>query len=318
MIIYYYCPDLNLPSGGVRTLYRHVDLLRKAGLDAKLLHNNPGFRCTWFQNDTVVEYVNSSSLEFSESDFIVLPEILGPQMTMFAPGIPKIVFNQNAYYTFNGYDFDLDGNPSPYASPDVKAVLVVSEDNYNYLKWVFPGILLRRVVYSLNQKLFYYDSSQKENLIAIMPRKGFPDALQIFNILKYRGTLRGWNVILIHDQSEEDAAKMLRKSRIFLSMLYHEGCPFPPMEAMACGCHVIGYSGRGGDEYFTEQVCRKLEPGDVCGVARAIEELIEISDSDPCRTKKQSVDASQAILAKYSVENERTQLLAFWEEMIAR
>ena len=52
--VFVLCPDYDAPSGGVRRLYRHVDVLRRKGTRAWVLHRKPGFRCSWFANDTPV------------------------------------------------------------------------------------------------------------------------------------------------------------------------------------------------------------------------------------------------------------------------
>ena len=68
--VFYLCPDYDVASGGIRTLYRHVDLLNAAGVPAAILHTREGFRCTWFPNDTRIAYAeicadvaDSSSLD---------------------------------------------------------------------------------------------------------------------------------------------------------------------------------------------------------------------------------------------------------------
>ena len=41
-------PDTNQPIGGVKQIYRQVELLHKAGWDAYVLQEQPGFRADWF------------------------------------------------------------------------------------------------------------------------------------------------------------------------------------------------------------------------------------------------------------------------------
>ena len=56
MTIYYRCPDKDYPVGGIRVIYRHVDLLNRNGFDAAVLHRLHPFRCTWFENETRVAH----------------------------------------------------------------------------------------------------------------------------------------------------------------------------------------------------------------------------------------------------------------------
>jgi glycosyltransferase involved in cell wall biosynthesis len=73
---------------------------------------------------------------------------------------------------------------------------------------------------------------------------------QVLNILHARGVLDGWEVISIDGLPEHEVAERLRSCAVFLSFGHPEGCPLPPLEAMASGCVVVGYHGRGGREYF--------------------------------------------------------------------
>jgi len=52
--IYVFCPDLARPMGGVRMLYRHVDILNANGFDADIVHSSAGFRVDWFEHSTRV------------------------------------------------------------------------------------------------------------------------------------------------------------------------------------------------------------------------------------------------------------------------
>jgi len=45
-------------------------------------------------------------------------------------------------------------------------------------------------------------------------------------------------------------ADILRSSRVFLSFSQREGFGLPPLEALACGCAVVGYHGFGGRALF--------------------------------------------------------------------
>jgi len=52
--IYVFCPDLPKPLGGVRMLYRHIDILNSNGFEAYIVHSRPEFRIDWFEHSTRV------------------------------------------------------------------------------------------------------------------------------------------------------------------------------------------------------------------------------------------------------------------------
>ena len=147
--VYVLCHDSDFPCGGIRRLYRHVDVLCRNGVDAAIVHRRPGFRCSWFENKTPIRFRNQVTP--TPMDYIVLPEVVGPELLSIAPGVPKVVFNQNAYLTFHGYPVDGPAPPSPYLSPDIHAVLTVSDDNTNFLRYAFPHQRFFRIHHGIDR-----------------------------------------------------------------------------------------------------------------------------------------------------------------------
>ena len=105
-------------------------------------------------------------------------------------------------------------------------------------------------------------------------RKHADEAVQVLNILRCRRALEGWDLVAIDGLPEHEVAKRLAECAIFLSFGYPEGCPLPPLEAMASGCVVVGYHGWGGREYFKPTFSDPIEAGDIIGFARAAEKAI--------------------------------------------
>ncbi len=56
MPIYLLAPDLPHPSGGLRVLYRHADILNSAGHSAFIVHHAAGFRPSFFEHSTPILY----------------------------------------------------------------------------------------------------------------------------------------------------------------------------------------------------------------------------------------------------------------------
>src|SRR4051812_13638031 len=103
MTIYYLCHiNADIPMGGVKVLYNQVDLLTEAGVDAAIVHSRRGFRCTWFPNQTRVVH---PTFVVNDQDLLVFPEAKAAKLDTVAPGVGKVVVNQNAHYTFDGLDW---------------------------------------------------------------------------------------------------------------------------------------------------------------------------------------------------------------------
>lgn len=306
------CPELPHPSGGVRKLYRLVDVLRANGIPAVIGHQQPGFRYTWFESATPIAY--GPDMWPSDSDLLVVPEVNCWEITPQTRGIRKIIFNQNAYQTFltrNGSDC-----PPPYLNPDYLATLVVSEDSRAYLQYAFPGHPVFRIHNSIDPALFYFPAA-KSRRIAYMSGKNPADAAQVLGIMAARRSLRGFEIVPIEDKTETQTAAILRDAAVFLSFCVQEGWALPPMEAMACGCVTIGYDGCGGREYFTDEHAFPVRRDDIIGFVATVERTLEALEHAPHPLIQKSRRASQFIHAQYSPSREEDDILHAWEQIMA-
>lgn len=328
-MIYYWSPDYSSSVGGVKILYRHVDILNRNGIAASIIHKKNGFRCTWFENETRISYANRTTL--TEEDFLVIPEVYGsvyadpkerPKAyklfsSLFHTPSRKVVFNQNTYNTFKGFSFDQDEWRSIYRDPSISGFMVVSEDNKEYLEYAFPGLQAFRIHNSIDQEIFSFQPNKKQQ-IAFMPRKNPDHAEQVIAMLRSRGNLEGFQIVPIANKTQAETAQILRDSLIFLSFGYPEGYSLPPAEAMACGCIVIGYHGMGGREYFTPDLSFPVEMGDIITYAKTVEGVITEWRQSPGALMERTRRASTFISKIYSKAREEQDVLEFWKSIMER
>ncbi|MGD1851206.1 MAG: glycosyltransferase [Cyanophyceae cyanobacterium] len=311
--VFIFCFDDNDPWGGIKQLYHHVDILSRNGVNAQVLQQNSGFRCTWFENNTPVTSVEEVTL--GSRDIVAMPEVLGVQSSKILPNIKKVIFNQNGFYTFQNYPPALSAiADSQYLHPDTLATITVSQEIFQYLNYTFPSADLFRIFYSLDPDIFQW-SSQKKRQICYMPRKNADDAEQVFNILKYRGLLNNVTVIPIDGMCEQEVAKVMQESLLFISFGHPEGFGLPVAEAMLCGCVVVGYHGIGGREFFTEEHGYPVECGDVLAIARKVEEVLEQAKSPTNRLPLMTQQGCQFIRQTYSKEAEENSIMNAWKSI---
>ncbi len=339
------CPDNPKPSGGIKQVYRQVDVLNANGFDAYILHEKNGFRCRWFDNNTPVVYneplfeaikklkpvtpslksnvkqqVKSLTSSFksnndttiTDDDILVFPEVYGPRVGTLYPGIPKVIYNQGAYQTFFGHDLDLNNMDTPYLSKDLLAVIVNSDDARKYMKLAFPKLDVHRVHYGFNSKDFSIATNKKRQ-ICFMPRRLRSDIIQVINILKFRGALEGWTIKPIENMSEAQVAECMKESAIFLSFNINEGFGMPPAEAMACGCVVVGYTGQGGNEIFNPEFSYPVPDRNVQEYVKTLEQVIKAYNLDETPFKAMGEKASKFILTEYSMQVEQNDIVRTWK-----
>jgi hypothetical protein len=301
--------ESDYPIGGTKMLYRHVDVLNKNGFSASILHARPRFRYTWFENATSITYLAKNLL--TTADILVIPEIFGPYIAEIGRGMKKVIFNQGCYNTFRGYSFEMNERQTPYLDDEVLATIVVSQDSLRYLEYAFPTSRVFRIRYSIDSRMFS-PTWPRQRRICFMPRKKSGDLLQVANILKFRGLLDGFEMVPIDRISHSEVASALRDCLIYLSTSTEEGFGLPPAEAMACGCIVIGYDGRGGREYFDPGFSFRVEEGDIVGFAKTVEHVLNLHRERPEVLTQMGENASTAIHRRYSLEAEEGSIVDAW------
>lgn len=337
--ILFICPTNPQPSGGVKQIYKMVDLLNRNGFDASVVHKKNGYREKWFPNETKVinnrylfksikyldrkklsilkklklAFLKKISFTIDANSILVFPEIYS-FINSIEPQNKKVIFNQNCYYTFNGFSNDSDLNNFPYKHPNTLATIVVSEDSKNYLESI-SNHNLYRLRLGINHEIFSY-SDEKKMEIAFMPRKLSDDITQVLNVFKIRNPNSIWKFIPIDNKSEIEVADIFRTSLFFLSFNEKEGFGLPPVEAMSCGCYVIGYRGQAGREYLHPSFSSPVEDGNIIQFVEKIEEAIDLYEHNPLEILSKAKMASVFISQNYNLKNEEEDTVRTWQNIL--
>jgi hypothetical protein len=311
--VYFLTPDHQVPAGGIRVIYRHVDILNSAGLKAFVLHQKPGFRCSWFEHDTQITNVENAKIR--HGDMLVLPEVDADLLPRLSPGTRHVIFNQNAHLT---WDRVTGPAMQAYAArPDLAGMLTVSSHNQEMLRHAFPDCAVQRVRISIDPQLFHLGQNVRPRRIAYMPRRGRDDARQVLAMLNGRGVLDDWSVVALDGLTHAEVADQLRTTRIFLAFTYQEGFGLPAAEAMACGNYVVGHHGFGGREFFRREFSAAIEAGDTLGFVRAVEEAVCNDREHIGWCSERGRKASDFILKEYSLAQEQEDVLTIYSKFMS-
>lgn len=317
---YFQCPDTVGPAGGREFLYRSVKLLRDLGFDARALHSTPGFHYDWIEYDIPIEYLplpqsykgklksrlkalgskksrhNGKELaarmaRLNPDDVVVLPETSLWIRHIYHPA-KVVIFNQNGFY-FAERVADVGD-----ISGDIAGVISTSALNDKAAEIL--GLGPRATVsYSIEENEFPYRAEKKPQ-IAYMPRKRGREAGILNRLLETRLASSSFEMKPIDGVSKSEAAEMIGESLIFLSLSEIEGLGLPPAEAMATGSIVIGYTGHGGDEFFTSETGFVVSDGNFLELLSKTEDVIAEYEANPKRLDDFRKRVSDSILTNYS------------------
>ena len=264
--VIYFCPNVTAPTGGIKVIHRHSELINKIGGNSAVYYHTglKSNKIDWFVHNASIKTDNVFN---PDSDFVILPEsmIFGFWKELRNLNIEYGVFIQNGYLVRKG----IDEKELEECYANAALLLCISEDAVNCVFQFFPREMHKivRVTYSVNSNIFKF--GKKDKIITYMPRKMIEHSKLLIPALSNR-LPQNWRIVAIENMSEAQVAECLACSQIFLAFSDFEGLPVPPVEAAFSGNFVIGYTGQGGREYWNRPIFTGIENGDIAQFLDAI------------------------------------------------
>jgi hypothetical protein len=310
--IYFLCPDMDIPSGGINRIYRLAQISSEWGFSACVLHQKKGFRNQWAPYDPNFQYWGNGFI-FSPGDVVVIPESEPTAMQQLPNNLRKIVLALDWSYIFENLPMG-----QRWTDYGICQVLTASRVVQDFIAWTMH-LPVYRITPPIDHERFYFDPLKKKNTIAYMAHRNDHGEWieKIFRQLPRQ--LSDWNWIPIKGMTVEAYAEVMRRARIFVSTGLREGVPGPILEAMASGTIVVGYSGVGGNEYLVsegpEQNAFRVENEDYFALCRKLESVIKkVERVDP------SIDTVRRNASKtvkpLTFVAEKESLFEFWEQFL--
>ena len=309
--VYVLTPDFDEPAGGVRVMYRHVDLLNEAGVSAAVLHGREAFRCSWFPSNTRIEYIARTTL--SERDLLVVPEVFAPMLPDLPAGLRHVLLDQSGHLLLQRDGERISRHLQQ--NPDLLGAVAVSEHSQHMLQHAYPMLDVRRVHLSVDPSMFFVDSAVVRHGLLHLTRRGAADAEYVLQVLRARGVLAGTPVKRLDGVTQQELATALRSSSIFLHLPYREGFGLPAVEAMASGAYVVGYHGFGGAEFMLPAFSSAVPTGDLLALVVELERLLHLEREAPGWLAERGRRAAEYVARTYSVERERAGVVAVLEAL---
>lgn len=306
--ILYLSKHFGFPLGGVRIAYRHVEFLARNGFDARILLAD-GTEDPQFDGVVATERLTPAFV-IRPTDLFVVPEPWAFHIRHLRGfNVRKYVFCQNHFYLFHGLNqFD------SYAAAGVDTVFCCSEVISDFLTGVM-GLDRAPVIHNaIDHSVF--KPGPKRRQVALMPRKMKVEGRFLRGLFQHRHPdLADVPWIEISGKPEAEVANLLAESAVFLSLSRLEGFGLPPVEAMACGCIVAGFTGDGGKSFATPDNGLWCEPDDWDGCVDRVAQALREFDTDSGRAMAASGIETAGHFNFARMEQE---LVAFWQAEIDR
>ena len=145
------------------------------------------------------------------------------------------------------------------------------------------------------------------NRVLVLSRKNYSDYEKISKICG-----EGVDFHVVDGLTQEELIKEYQKADIFLATGYPEGLPLPPLEAMLCGCVVVGFTGGGASEYMINGETALVAEDGGCDTASEQLKMILSNQELKERMRQRGMDKAST----YTLENTKQMLKQFYEQVV--
>lgn len=308
--ILYFCPDIALPSAGIRRLYRHVSILNDAGYNAAILHRGQDFRVP-DQRQVPCEALDQIRLQGNE--IVVIPEG-HPQVMHQLRDAPcrRFVIALNWDYVFKILPEGTD-----WRNFRIERALVASPIIGNMISWSMR-LPYHVIDTAIDPSLYYYEPEAKQlNVVYIQRKAACVDSLR--RILGSRSDIftRQIHWMPLADLTEQEYAAQIRQAWIFLNLSTAEGFPTSCLEAMQSGTLVAGFNGVGGQDLLEHNRNCLLAPnGDYLSLAFGMTPLLTDLLAGRESSWHEMINQGLKSAAPFTPKAEARSLLEFWRSVL--
>jgi glycosyltransferase involved in cell wall biosynthesis len=255
MKVYYYCPNLNHPSGGMGVLFKQAKILADNGYDVTLLYEGDGiFNPTWMEFSIThipkVRINGLGSLRIDSNDLLVLPEGFGNLIDSTKNmKCKRTVLAQSWIYIYTSMP-----QPKSWKESGIEKVISVSQGITEYIQKHMSGIEVEQYKQSISP--IFKSNLDKSFKVCYSSSRSNTQQMNthaLINIIK-SGDKRLKNVqfIELKGMTKHQFASELGDCAFCLYTDEIAGFGTLPLEAMACNTHVVGFSNIGNKEYVRE------------------------------------------------------------------
>lgn len=255
--LFVFLPPLRSVSGGLAVLLDTARLAAEAGREVRLVLREPGAAPLALPPD--LPAVPLAAPGIGPHDAYLVPE---GWPNALAPGLAAkarcMVYCQNWAYLWNGLPEGVGYDRLPVS------FLAVSDPVARFIDQALGAVppVLRPGIDAARFRPPPAKPAPRPVRVGFMPRKNKALAAMIRRGVEARAARTGLALdwLAIDGLSPDGVAEALRGCHVFLATGFPEGCPLPPLEAMACGCVVAGFAGFGGWDYM-RQISGGYAPG---------------------------------------------------------
>ena len=292
MKVFYYCPSLNSPSGGMGVLFKQAKILADNGYDVSLLYE-PNQYCselnpTWMDFD--ISYIPKikingiTNFRIQKDDLLIIPEGFGNIIEQTKDvQYKRIILAQSWIYILNSMN-----KPRSWKDFNITEVITPSDNLKNYIDEIMPGLNIHTYKYSINTS-YFNKNSQKEIRVCFSAR-GQESEMKVTSIINMFKALcpkyKHIQFLHLRGYDKQTFSKLLSESTFTLYTDEIACVATLPLESMAANTHVIGWDMGVKDYAVDNENMFMVTNGDCLGLAKKLKEVVEKYFADELNEQK--------------------------------
>lgn len=249
-------------------------------------------------------------------DFLIIPEgIPGIMKKTMQVSCKRIVLAQSWFYVLGGLE-----PGETWQHFGIRDVVSVSDAVTEYLNAVMPGLSIKQFSQGINREIFRVPEKRSSKFPIIgftcrggfNPERGDETSMKMVNIIKtfyaFFPHYKWIRFIFLGNSTRHDFAERLASCSLVLNADDIAGFGTIPLEAMACGTHVVGWANYGGKEYMNPNNGFWAQNGDIFQIA----ELLGLAMNKLINGEldlNEVYDAYEKTLSSYTSEGEAQSIL---------
>jgi hypothetical protein len=255
----FFIPALHSMSGGLANIYAVARNLKALGRQVALMGVIPdaaGLKAAESEGFDLIPW----GTRLNSSDTWCVPESWPNAFPVgFDAGARVLVYVQSWIYMLKNLPQGIRWKQLPLK------YLAVSHPVAWFMREVL-SLEARDIVPPAIDDIFFHKGIRPDShvRVAFMPRKNRALGEQIQRVttafLAERAGSPRLEWVEIHNKTRTEVAELLSSCHLFMSTGFPEGCPLPPLEAMASGCVPVGFTGFGGWAYMRQSRINGFSP----------------------------------------------------------
>ena len=337
--VYFYCPPLNIASGGIATLLNYAKTLKDNGYNVHVIYEPRArkaisifekFNPSWigsFVNELNILPLGNGEIKFTDGTTVKSAMLtLSPEDMLFIPeGFPnimestaqlvckKVILCQSWYYILNGLKVG-----QTWQQFGISDVISVSDGITEYLNGIMPGLKIKEMKQSIDRDIFKPVSLvNKKPVVGYSPGRSQDAVIKTVNVIKtfysFFPHYRWVRFVELQNMSKEEYAERLSDCAFVLYTDEIAGFGTLPLEAMATGTHVVGWTPLGSKEYINNNNGYWATNGDIFRLAELMGLAMDNYLSGGLDGENMTA-TYESTLSNYTKENEKQTILTIQNE----